>query len=151
VVPRGHPFYFLVRINRLICVILLMYDSFLCPTKPVVSDAASFSVVSAASRRNGNSIPAAHTLLITKAEDERRWDDDLRKLFSNPNAAIRKRAALAAGRIGDEDSVGSAHESARKDPDSSVRAMAAFALGEVESETGANALIAVTQEHERAS
>jgi cyclophilin family peptidyl-prolyl cis-trans isomerase/HEAT repeat protein len=86
---------------------------------------------------------AQRTLLsITKAEDERRWDDDLRNLLSNPNPSIRKRAALAAGRIGNEDSVAALTKLLEQDKDPSVRSMAAFALGEVESETGANALIA---------
>src|SRR5947207_1765846 len=89
------------------------------------------------------SIPPATLLLITKAEDQRRWDDDLRKLFSNPSALIRKRAALAAGRIGNEDSVSALANLLEQDKDVSVRSMAAFALGEVESETGANALLAV--------
>ena len=86
---------------------------------------------------------AQRTLLsITKAEDERRWDHDLRNLFSNPSPSIRKRAALAAGRIGNEDSVAALTQLLEQDKDLSVRSMAAFALGEVESETGANALIA---------
>ena len=80
-------------------------------------------------------------LQIVKAEDERRWDDDLRGLFSSPNALVRKRAALAAGRIGDEDAIGALTNLLEKDADPSVRAMAAFALGEVESEAGANALL----------
>ncbi len=80
-------------------------------------------------------------LSITKAEDERRWDDDLRKLFSNPSPSIRKRAALAAGRIGNEDSVTALTNLLEQDKDASVRSMAAFALGEVESESAANALI----------
>src|ERR1041384_2065451 len=88
------------------------------------------------------SSPPATLLLITKAEDERRWDDDLRNLFSSPNATVRKRAALAAGRIGNEDSLASLTELLEKDADPSVRAMAAFAIGEVESEKGANALVA---------
>jgi cyclophilin family peptidyl-prolyl cis-trans isomerase/HEAT repeat protein len=88
-------------------------------------------------------IPPATLLLITKAEDERRWGDDLRKLFSSTNAVIRQRAALAAGRIGNEDSLGALTELLEKDTDPSVRAMAAFAIGEVESEKGANALVAV--------
>ncbi|HEU4933773.1 MAG TPA: peptidylprolyl isomerase [Pyrinomonadaceae bacterium] len=89
------------------------------------------------------SIPAPTLLLITKAEDERRWGDDLRKLFASPNALIRKRAALAAGRIGSEDSLASLTQLLEKDADSSVREMAAFAIGEVESEKGANTLVAV--------
>jgi len=88
------------------------------------------------------SVPPATLLLITKAEDERRWDADLRKLFSSPNALIRERAALAAGRIGNEDSLASLTELLEKDADPDVRAMAAFAIGEVESEKGANALVA---------
>src|ERR1051325_1749710 len=87
---------------------------------------------------------AQTTLLsITKAEDERRWDDVLRNLLSNPNPSIRKRAALAAGRIGNEDSVTALTPLLEKDADVSVRAMAAFALGEIESETAANSLVAV--------
>ena len=82
-------------------------------------------------------------LQIVKAEDERRWDDDLRKLLSNANPMIRKRAALAAGRIGNEDAVGALTKLLEKDADPGVRAMAAFSLGEVESESGANALLAV--------
>jgi HEAT repeat protein len=86
---------------------------------------------------------AATTLLkIVKAEDERRWDADLRDLFSSPNALVRKRAALTAGRIGDESSIDALTNLLEKDADPSVRAMAAFALGEVESEVGANALLA---------
>ena len=87
-------------------------------------------------------VPRPTLLLITKAEDERRWDDDLRKLFTSPNAGIRKRAALAAGRIGNEDSIPALTNLLEKDKDASVRVMAAFALGEVESVTGADALVA---------
>ncbi|HJU91744.1 MAG TPA: peptidylprolyl isomerase [Pyrinomonadaceae bacterium] len=88
-------------------------------------------------------IPRATLVLITKAEDERRWDDDLRNLLTSPNAAIRKRAALAAGRIGDEDSIPALTNLLDKDKDAGVRSMAAFALGEVEAATGANALVVV--------
>src|SRR5215208_4257657 len=100
---------------------------------------AALAPVSFAQRR---SIPSATLLSITKAEDERRWDDDLQKLFSNPSPLIRKRAALAAGRIGSEDSISALTNLLEQDKDVSVRAMAAFALGEVESEAGANALLA---------
>src|ERR1043166_5518523 len=80
---------------------------------------------------------------ITQAEDERRWSDDLMQLLANPSPAVRKRAALAAGRIGDEGAVKSLSYVLERDTDTSVRAMAAFALGEIESEAGADALIAV--------
>ncbi len=79
---------------------------------------------------------------IMKAEDERRWDTDLKELLSHSNVAIRKRAALAVGRIGNEDSV-SALSGLLQDANTDVRAMAAFAIGEVEAAGGANPLLAV--------
>src|SRR6185503_15393203 len=79
---------------------------------------------------------------IMKAEDERRWDQDLKELLANANVAIRKRAALAAGRIGNEDSV-SALASLLKDAEVDVRATAAFAIGEVEAASGADPLLAI--------
>ena len=80
---------------------------------------------------------------ITQAEDERRWDNELMQLLSNQSPLVRKRAALAAGRIGDEGAVKSLSYVLERDTDTSVRAMAAFALGEIEAESGANALLAV--------
>lgn len=80
---------------------------------------------------------------IMQAEDQRRWSDELMQLLSNQSSAVRKRAALAAGRIGDEGAVKSLSFVLERDTDNSVRAMAAFALGEIEAESGANALIAV--------
>jgi cyclophilin family peptidyl-prolyl cis-trans isomerase len=78
---------------------------------------------------------------ITQAEDERRWSDELMQLLSNQSPVVRKRAALAAGRIGDEGAVKSLSYVLERDTDTSVRAMAAFALGEIESEKGAGALV----------
>src|ERR1044072_5613157 len=74
-------------------------------------------------------LPPTTLLQIVKAEDERRWDDGLRSLLSSPNPSIRQRAALAAGRIGNEDAVNALTPLLEKDRDVSVRAMAAFALG----------------------
>lgn len=82
-------------------------------------------------------------LQIARAEDERRWDNDLRRLFSARNAAVRSRAALAAGRIGNEDAVADLITLLRQDDEPNVRAMAAFALGEIESALAAEALISV--------
>ncbi len=97
--------------------------------------------VTFAQKRAKQSIPPATLLLITKVEDERRWDDDLRNLLSSPNAAVRRRAALAAGRIGNEGSVAALANLLETDNDAGVRSMAAFALGEVESPAGANVLL----------
>jgi cyclophilin family peptidyl-prolyl cis-trans isomerase len=112
-------------------------------TRKIIAGLLVSIALTSAAFGQGRSVPAATVLQITKAEDERRWDDELRGLLSSSNPAVRKRAALAAGRIGNEDSVSALTNLLEKDPDPGVRAMAAFALGEVESETGANALIAV--------
>ena len=82
-------------------------------------------------------------LTITQAEDERRWSNELMQLLSNQSPVVRKRAALAAGRIGDEGAVRSLGYVLERDSDNSVRATAAFALGEIEAESGAGALLAV--------
>jgi cyclophilin family peptidyl-prolyl cis-trans isomerase/HEAT repeat protein len=80
---------------------------------------------------------------IMQAEDERRWSNDLMQLLANQSPVVRKRAALAAGRIGDEGAVRSLTYVLERDTDTSVRAMAAFALGEIEAESGANPLTTV--------
>src|ERR1051326_830979 len=82
-------------------------------------------------------------ITIIQAEDERHWSDELMQLLSNQSPMVRKRAALAAGRIGDEGAVKSLRYVLERDKDDSVRATAAFALGEIEAESGANALLAV--------
>ncbi|HVF86186.1 MAG TPA: HEAT repeat domain-containing protein, partial [Pyrinomonadaceae bacterium] len=81
-------------------------------------------------------------LRIVRAEDERRWgEEDLGALLSDRNAAVRHRAALAAGRIGDEGAVAPLASLLRKDADGGVRQMAAFALGEIEAAAGADFLM----------
>jgi len=78
---------------------------------------------------------------ILKAEDARRYDDVLEKLMGSPNSSIRKRAALAAGRIGDVQAIGPLFELLANDKDQRVREMAAFAIGEIESIQGADAIL----------
>jgi cyclophilin family peptidyl-prolyl cis-trans isomerase/HEAT repeat protein len=95
---------------------------------------------------SGDPVPRILLLRIIRAEDERRWDDDLRSLFSARNAHVRARAALAAGRIGNEDAVADLIRLLEHDDESEVRAMAAFALGEIESSLAADALIAVLKD-----
>lgn len=85
-------------------------------------------------------IPRPTLLRIVKAEDERRWDGELLTLLTSTNPAVRARAALAAGRIGNEGAVPELTKILKLDKEMTVRALAAFAIGEVESVTGANAL-----------
>ena len=91
--------------------------------------------------RSQSFVPPATLLVIVKAEDERRWDGDLRSLLTSNNPAVRGRAALAAGRIGNEGALAELGNMVAQDKDGNVRGRAAFAIGEVESEKGANALL----------
>ncbi|HJX92036.1 MAG TPA: peptidylprolyl isomerase [Pyrinomonadaceae bacterium] len=91
--------------------------------------------------RPRRSISTAILVRIIRAEDERRWDGDLLSLLTNRDPAIRARAALAAGRIGNEGSLAELSNIFSHDKDQDVREMAAFAIGEVESLSGANALL----------
>ncbi|HEY0169740.1 MAG TPA: HEAT repeat domain-containing protein, partial [Pyrinomonadaceae bacterium] len=82
--------------------------------------------------RAGARVPQETLLRIMAAEDERRWEEsDLGALLKDASAAVRARAALAAGRIGDEGAVGPLAALLGADRDQTVRATAAFALGEV--------------------
>ena len=114
-----------------------------------------FSIADAAAQTRGRKLqnptsgdPVSRILWlqIVRAEDERRWDNNLRDLFKARNANVRTRAALAAGRIGNEQAVADLIPLLQGDDEPEVRATAAFALGEIESPLGANALVAVLSE-----
>jgi cyclophilin family peptidyl-prolyl cis-trans isomerase/HEAT repeat protein len=89
------------------------------------------------------SVPNSILFRIVRAEDERRWDGDLRSLLTSSNPAVRGRAALAAGRIGNEGALLELINILKTDREVKVRALAAFAIGEIESVHGANALAEV--------
>jgi cyclophilin family peptidyl-prolyl cis-trans isomerase/HEAT repeat protein len=90
-------------------------------------------------------VPDEVILRIMRAEDERRWDNDLGILLFDKDARVRQRAALAAGRIGDERAVASLVALLQTDREAAVRAMAAFALGETEAASGAASLTDAAQ------
>ena len=100
----------------------------------------------AANAKYSAPLPQATLIQIMKAEDERRWDDSLKSLLSGNDPAVRKRAALAAGRIGVEAAVPVLAEMLLQDREAEVREMAAFALGEIESAGGAYALVTVVKD-----
>jgi cyclophilin family peptidyl-prolyl cis-trans isomerase/HEAT repeat protein len=101
------------------------------------------SIATVSAQRARQPVPTNTLLKIIRYEDARNWNNDLKALLSHPDAKVRQRAALAAGRIGDERAVSSLNDLLRKDADNDVRQMAAFALGEIESPAGADALLEV--------
>jgi cyclophilin family peptidyl-prolyl cis-trans isomerase/HEAT repeat protein len=101
---------------------------------------AGLMTVSAQNRSRANAIPTNTLVRIIRAEDERRWDDQLSALLSARDATLRQRATLAAGRIGDPRALPALSKLLREDRSADVRQMAAFAVGEIESPAGADAL-----------
>src|SRR5438552_537913 len=95
--------------------------------------------------RTSIAIPTNTLLQIIRAEDQRRWDEKLKSLLSDKDPKVRTRAALAAGRIGDDGAVLPLIDLLKKDTDWGVQQMAAFALGEIESAKATDALIEATR------
>lgn len=81
------------------------------------------------------SIPPSLHARIIQLEDERNLNgDELTKLLKHDSPKVRERAALAIGRIGDKrkDAIDALLSVLVLDKNQNVRAMAAFALGEIE-------------------
>ena len=95
-------------------------------------------------------IPTNVLVQIVKAEDELRYDKTLDDLLKSRDVNIRKRAALCAGRIGDERANVALTNLLEKDASTEVRATAAFALGEIESIKSADAILKVLQDTKNA-
>ena len=74
---------------------------------------------------SGDPVSKLLLLRVIRAEDERRWDNTLLTLLGDKDPAIRSRAALAVGRIGNERAI-PALMALLGDKDQGVRAMAAF-------------------------
>ncbi|MEO8042075.1 MAG: peptidylprolyl isomerase [Acidobacteriota bacterium] len=88
-------------------------------------------------------VPTATNIAILKAEDSRRYDKTLEDFLKSPNGDVRTRAALAAGRIGNQAAIATLSDLLAKDPSTKAREMAAFALGEIESVNGADAILRI--------
>ena len=101
------------------------------------------SVVGVAAQPARKELTPNPLIRIIRYEDQRNWNDDLKMLLSGAEPMVRKRAALAAGRIGDARAIPTLADMVLMDRDKDVRQMAAFALGEIELPGGAFALIQV--------
>ncbi len=88
-------------------------------------------------------VPLKILVQISRAEDELRYDNVLEDLLKNADAHIRTRAALAAGRIGDEKAIPALAGLLENDRDEIVQTMAAFSIGEIESITAADVILKV--------
>ncbi|MFT3742889.1 MAG: peptidylprolyl isomerase [Pyrinomonadaceae bacterium] len=86
-------------------------------------------------------VPDDLHIQIVKAEDARDAAPVI-AMLTNVNSATRYRAALAAGRIGDDKALPGL-TALLSDNELDVRAMAAFAIGELESAKGADAILKV--------
>jgi cyclophilin family peptidyl-prolyl cis-trans isomerase/HEAT repeat protein len=79
---------------------------------------------------------------ILEAEDTRQWNEAaMEPHFAEKDPEVRARAALAAGRIGDDAAIPRLAELLNRDDTESVMATAAFAIGEIESVKGAEPLL----------
>ena len=95
-------------------------------------------------------VPLAIKVEIAQAEDARRYDHVLEGLMKWPGAELRSRAALAAGRIGDDKAIPALVALLENDRVPEVRVTAAFAIGEIESIKGADAILRAIGETARA-
>ncbi|MBX3279998.1 MAG: HEAT repeat domain-containing protein [Acidobacteria bacterium] len=89
------------------------------------------SATSQSASKAGASIPPSIHARILQLEDERDiGGDELPRLLKDPREAVRERAALALGRIGDRRATRALIEAMNTDASLRVRKTAAFALGE---------------------
>jgi cyclophilin family peptidyl-prolyl cis-trans isomerase/HEAT repeat protein len=100
-------------------------------------------------KRTGAAIPPNIHARIIQLEDERNLNgDELTGLLKHASAAVRERAALAIGRIGDKRGTDALIAMLEHEGSEPARAMAAFALGEMEDARGVSALMAVVEREE---
>src|SRR5262245_18934322 len=89
-------------------------------------------------------IPPEIHIRIIQLEDERNLNgDELTGMLKHASAVVRARAALAIGRIGDKRGTAPLIDALRREENVDARAMAVFALGEIEDAGAANALLEV--------
>ncbi|HMQ04984.1 MAG TPA: peptidylprolyl isomerase [Pyrinomonadaceae bacterium] len=105
----------------------------------VIAASSAFGQRLASPVIDGYRLPDDLHLRIVKAEDARD-PAPVVEMLTSANSAVRYRGALAAGRIGDELAI-TRLATLLEDRSAEVRAMAAFALGEIESLKAADAIL----------
>jgi cyclophilin family peptidyl-prolyl cis-trans isomerase/HEAT repeat protein len=121
-----------VNLRKILCAGLLAVASIVTVVGQKISRAIS-----------AGQVPGQIMMRVVRAEDERRWNDGLTSLLRDKDGRVRKRAALALGRIGDERALPALSDALQSDQDIDVRQMCAFAIGEIESPAGVEALVVV--------
>jgi cyclophilin family peptidyl-prolyl cis-trans isomerase/HEAT repeat protein len=105
--------------------------------------AAQSKPAAAMPTRIPGAIPSDLMLRFLQLEDERNLNgEELTKLLFHAVPAVRARAALAVGRIGDKRATAALLAMLEKESNAAARAMAAFALGEIEDAQAMSALLA---------
>ena len=122
---------------------LRRYRNTVCPLLLLVVSFTAATAQKTRANRPVSAIPSSIQLPIIRAEDERHWDNTLLVLLSHKDAGVRKRTALAMGRIGDDRALPALMEGLKTEPDNDVRQMIAFAIGEIESPDGVAPLIEI--------
>jgi cyclophilin family peptidyl-prolyl cis-trans isomerase/HEAT repeat protein len=118
----------------------------LCAGLLVVASITTAAGQKMSRKQSATAISTKTMLRIVRAEDERRWDPNLIFFLSDLHPNIRERAALALGRIGDDRALPQLIQALKVDGDNDVRQTCAFAIGEIESPAGVEALIAVLED-----
>src|SRR3954471_18348483 len=88
-------------------------------------------------------VPMSVGVKILRAEDARRYDKPLEDLINSPDVNVRNRAVLAAGRIGNERAITALARLLKNKAAAGTAAMAAFAIGEIESMNGADPILEI--------
>src|SRR5262245_23842610 len=102
-------------------------------------------------KRTTAAIPPNIDARITQLEDERNLNgDELTGLLKHRSAAVRERAALAIGRIGDKRGTDALIAVLEHEGSAPARAMTAFALGEIEDAGAVSALMAIVEREKEA-
>jgi cyclophilin family peptidyl-prolyl cis-trans isomerase/HEAT repeat protein len=107
---------------------------------------AGFALANDRPTRTSVAVPPNIHARIIQLEDERNLNgDELTGLLKHRTAAVRERAALAIGRIGDKRGTDALIAMLEHEGAEPARAMAAFALGEMEDARAVSALMAIVE------